>query len=301
MSFFSVIVTVYNKEDYILDTLNSIKQQSYSDYEIVLVNDGSTDKSLDIVSQFEHPNISVFSTKNNGVSKARNFGIEKANSNYLVFLDGDDVWMPYHLQDLKKLIDKYPKEHIFSTAYTEGKGKNLRSFQFTTSNKKIQKLNYFEGSSISSILHPSTIAIHKNVPITVGGFNPKYSNYEDIEYWFRIGLKYPVIFHNTPSVCIRKTKNSLTTSSFKIENHYFFEDYDDQFLNDKAFRKVLDINRYSLAALCKVNNEQEQFLKLSKKINSKNLHLIQRILLAAPKPIYLVLNKFKNLLRRYFN
>ena len=87
MPVFSIIIPLYNKEKYIQNTIESALHQTFTDFEIIVVNDGSTDSSLAIVEQIEDSRIKIFSTKNGGVSKARNYGIEKAQSDLIAFLD----------------------------------------------------------------------------------------------------------------------------------------------------------------------------------------------------------------------
>lgn len=87
MPFFSVVIPLYNKENYIQDTIESALNQTFADFEIIVVNDGSTDESLDIVENNNDSRIKTHSIKNSGVSRARNIGIQKAKSDYIVFLD----------------------------------------------------------------------------------------------------------------------------------------------------------------------------------------------------------------------
>ena len=115
MAFFSVIIPLYNKEDYIKNTLKSVFNQSFQDFEVIIVDDGSTDKSLQIVKQFIDDRLKVYIQKNQGVSVARNFGIEKAKSEYIALLDADDLWYENHLFELKKLIEIFPDAGLFCT------------------------------------------------------------------------------------------------------------------------------------------------------------------------------------------
>src|SRR5690606_12962360 len=97
MAFFSIIVPLYNKEKYLKATLKSVLQQTFIDFEIIIVNDGSTDKSLEIAKSFKNERIKIYTQENQGVSAARNLGIEKSTSEYCCFLDADDVWKDNHL------------------------------------------------------------------------------------------------------------------------------------------------------------------------------------------------------------
>ncbi|QYS89019.1 glycosyltransferase family 2 protein [Flavobacterium davisii] len=89
---FSVIIPLYNKENYIYNTLTSVIDQSYSNFEIIIVNDGSTDKSLEIIQNINDSRIRIFNQQNKGVSSARNLGIKNAKGTLIAFLDADDLW-----------------------------------------------------------------------------------------------------------------------------------------------------------------------------------------------------------------
>src|SRR6056300_1045134 len=92
MPYFSVVIPLYNKEKFIEDTLKSVLNQTFNDFEVIIVNDGSSDNSLSIVEQFKSEKIRLFTNKNRGLSYTRNFGIKKAKSQYIGFLDADDLW-----------------------------------------------------------------------------------------------------------------------------------------------------------------------------------------------------------------
>jgi len=117
MAFLSVVIPLYNKQDTIVNTLKSVLEQSFTDFEIIIINDGSTDNSAALVTAIIDNRISLFTTKNQGVSRARNFGIEKANSPFIAFIDADDYWYPNHLEHLVKLYQSFPNCGIYATNY----------------------------------------------------------------------------------------------------------------------------------------------------------------------------------------
>ena len=104
----SVIIPLYNKEKQIAKTLQTVLNQTYQNFEIVIVNDGSTDRSVDEVKKFLNSRIRLINQKNGGVSAARNRGIKEAKGEYLAFLDADDIWQNNYLQTQIDLICKYP-------------------------------------------------------------------------------------------------------------------------------------------------------------------------------------------------
>ena len=115
--FFSVVVTVYNKANFVKSTIQSILNQSFTDYEVVIVDDGSTDNSLEILKSIKDPRVTVYPTTNKGVSSARNHGIKQARGPYIALCDGDDIWLDNHLAELKALIKAYPDCGVYSTSY----------------------------------------------------------------------------------------------------------------------------------------------------------------------------------------
>lgn len=105
---FSIIVPVYNVEEYISDCLDSICKQSYTDFEVIVVNDGSPDHSDYFIKEFEKKDrrIRSFKKRNGGLSSARNYGVTKARGEYLLFVDSDDTIEPHLLRELNKVIEK---------------------------------------------------------------------------------------------------------------------------------------------------------------------------------------------------
>ena len=154
MSFFSVIIPLYNKAEYISDCITSALNQLFKDYEIVVVNDGSTDASVSIVKTFSSEKIKLFHQKNLGASKARNNGVSFAKGKYVAFLDADDIWRPNHLQVLKESIDLFPNAGLYANNYAI---KHSRSYISATKlniqitdDKPIQLDNFFKAREMST-------------------------------------------------------------------------------------------------------------------------------------------------------
>ena len=113
----AVIIPVYNNSFSIATTLSSALQQTFTDFEVIIINDGSTDQSLKIIEQYTDDRISIFTQENKGVSAARNLGIEKATAPYIAFLDADDFWFPNHLEELYLLIQDFPDCGMYCNRY----------------------------------------------------------------------------------------------------------------------------------------------------------------------------------------
>lgn len=119
-TFFSVIVPLYNKADYIEKALQSVLAQTYTDFELIVVDDGSTDNSLQVVQSIQQLstfNFQLLTETNAGVSTARNNGAKVAKGDYLAFLDADDWWEPTFLDEMRVLVDEFPEAGIYGSSY----------------------------------------------------------------------------------------------------------------------------------------------------------------------------------------
>ena len=112
---FSVILPLYNKEKEIANTLKSVLNQTYKADEIIVVDDGSTDNSKEVVKKFK--DVKLIEQKNCGVSCARNRGIKEARNEYICFLDADDLWEEDFLEEIKRLIESFPQAIFYSTSH----------------------------------------------------------------------------------------------------------------------------------------------------------------------------------------
>ena len=104
----SVIMPLFNKEEYIKRAIISIVNQTFSDFEVLIINDGSTDKSKHIAQQYIDRRFKIITQKNQGVAEARNTGIKMASAKHIAFLDADDCWHPEFLSTIARLILKFP-------------------------------------------------------------------------------------------------------------------------------------------------------------------------------------------------
>ena len=110
----SIIIPLYNKEKYIKKCIESVLLQSITDFEIVIVDDGSTDNSIAIIKSFKNERIHIIRQRNQGPSKARNTGLKNASGEWILFLDADDILIPGSLETFLKLIHKYPNDKCFA-------------------------------------------------------------------------------------------------------------------------------------------------------------------------------------------
>lgn len=297
---FSVVISVFNKEKYIAETLKSVLAQTFTDFEVVILNDGSTDNSEAEILKFNDPRIRYFSKENQGASVARNFTIQQAKAKYIALMDADDYWYPFYLEEQNILIIEFPNESVFATA-TEIKrnGKVFKnSYSLPTIANNAVIVDYFEASQLDSVLLSISTVLKKEVFENVGWYDPKIKSGEDTDLYVRIGLKYKVVF--SPKVCATYVvrKNSLFQSVKKFEEKANFEAYEAFEKDNPALKKFLDLNRYSLCILAKMEGNKEAFKKNFQKINQENLSKKQQFLLRQNKTILKYLSKTKDNLEK---
>lgn len=189
----SVIIPLYNKEGSIAQALDSVMAQECQDFEVVVVDDGSTDGGVAVVENYGDPRIRLVRQENAGVSAARNRGIEEAKGEYVAFLDADDVWMPGFLSEIVALQREFPQCRAQATNYVfNSNGVKsptiLRKIPF--GGEKGVLMNYFEVASCS---HPpvwtSAVCIERRLLQEIGGFPVGIKSGEDLLTWARVAVR----------------------------------------------------------------------------------------------------------------
>ena len=174
MAIVSIVIPLYNKGFIIHKTIKSVLEQTFTDFEIVIVNDGSTDSSFEIVSQISDERILLIQQENKGAAAARNLGIEKATSNLIAFLDADDFWYPNHLEELVKLYTDFPNCGMYCNRFQTiiAKNKTLNnSYSYSISDDFRGIVpDFFETSLINRVAFSSAILISKEVLLENNGF-----------------------------------------------------------------------------------------------------------------------------------
>ena len=195
---FSVVIPLYNKEKEIKRSIDSVLRQTYSEYEIIVVNDGSKDNGPDIVQKMDDRRIRLIHQKNAGVSAARNRGIMEARFDYVSFLDADDEWKPNYLEIITKNVHDYPNAGIYATAYgtiDENGSFAVPVFKGVPPGSWRGYLpSYFYSALGPPPVWTSAVTIRKDVFDNVGMFPEGIVMAEDKEMWERIALKYKICF-----------------------------------------------------------------------------------------------------------
>jgi glycosyltransferase involved in cell wall biosynthesis len=202
----SVVIPLYNKAPHIQRALDSVFQQTTPAAEIIVVDDGSTDESSDIVRANSDPRLRLIGQQNAGVSAARNRGIAEAQGALIAFLDADDAWQPAFLATVQRLHHAFPEAGMYATAYTIGQAKGiLMQPEFAYVPKAPWEgiiPNYFKASLGASPISSSSVAIPKAIFDDVGNFPVGVHRGEDLDMWLRIALKHPVAFSSTAQAIV---------------------------------------------------------------------------------------------------
>lgn len=222
----SVVIPLYNKEELITVTVRSVLSQTFADFELLIVNDGSTDGSLAVVSAISDPRIKVINIENSGVSVARNTGIKAASHDWVAFLDADDWWDHSFLEEMTKAIKSYPEHKLFA-------GGRSRVFKDVTerydhpllpSDGETGTINYYKViSRYLPLINSSNAIIKKSHFESAGYFKPGQQRYEDHDLWMRLAVNEPVAFVNRELSFYRKTEvNTISQGIFKAEEFSAF-------------------------------------------------------------------------------
>ncbi|MDZ8137918.1 MAG: glycosyltransferase [Nostoc sp. DedQUE04] len=238
----SVIIPAYNSERTIVDTIVSVQQQTFSDFEIIVINDGSTDGTLKLLDELKDSRIKVFSYENGGLSVARNRGISHAKGDFIAFLDADDLWTADKLELQLEALQKNPEAGVaYSWTYFMDE---------QTGNCHLDRPIFFQGKVLANLLTWNFIAsgsnplIRKQAIESVGEFEPSVSGAADWDYWLRLAAKWSFVVVSKPQIFYRQSSNSMSS---KVE---FMEDCQFQVL-ERAFQsgspEIQILKNYSLA------------------------------------------------------
>lgn len=229
----SVIIPTYNRESTLGRAIDSVLNQTYRNFEVIVVDDGSTDNTSRVVEKYKN-RIRYYSKLHGGVSAARNLGLEKSEGTWVSFLDSDDYWLPKKLEKQMEYLQKNPDIMIVQTdEYWIRNGKLVNPM------KKHKKYSgwIFEQCLPLCIVSPSAVLIHQKVFNDVGVFDESFPVCEDYDLWLRVSLKYEIAL--IPEKLVVKTGGH----------------------SDQLSRKYWGLDRYRVRALEKIINEDLSLLQ----------------------------------------
>jgi len=235
---FSIIIPLYNKAHHITETIRSVLQQSYERFELIVVDNNSTDDGLNIVQQISDPRIGIYQEENQGVSFARNKGVSLAKFNWICFLDADDSWEIDQLLNFKINIDQHANLAVFANNYKiiDQRGKER------TCERNLLHYHHFiytlpcffkDYSELDMPVNMNSVCIHKNVFEQIGGFDVRLKNGEDTLFWMKLFLKNQVFISDYvgSTYNLKATNRSNALSAFSQELPVIKE-FESVFLNE---------------------------------------------------------------------
>ena len=256
---FSVIIPLYNKAPYVAKAIESVLAQTFTDFELVIVDDGSTDGSAEIAEKTitGHPNCKLIRQENTGVSVARNNGVAASQGDYLCFLDADDWWKPTFLEKMSKFIDEFPEAGIYGANYTivnETKHKTRVAPIGVDEGFEKGYINYCRvyAKNLSMPLWTGAVCMPKSIFDEFGGFQKGIKLGEDFLLWIRIALKYKVAFLNKPLAFYNQDVETANRGVGKLHNPQEHMLWNVDFLKDEEktnpdYKQLVDnLRTYSL-------------------------------------------------------
>ena len=192
----TVVIPLYNGARYIRRSVKSVLEQSHPDFELVVVDDGSTDGGGEVVLGFTDPRLRLVRQENRGVSAARNRGIAEGRGSYVAFLDADDAWDAGFLDAVVHLSYRYPQAGIYATGYRmvfpKGAGVEVTAAEVLHQVSTVLITDYFYRTVSDNIINASGVMIPRRIFEEVGVFKVGELQGEDAEMWARIALRYPI-------------------------------------------------------------------------------------------------------------
>jgi len=291
---FSIVIPLYNKEEYIQRTLMGVLNQSFQDFEIVIINDGSTDNSLEIVLQtlVNFENKTIISKKNKGLSASRNLGIKKSRGSIIALLDADDYWKPGFLESIKYLYITFPEASFYGTDYIEKHHEKIelepkKNIPLAKKDTSFLISDFFEANLNQNIICQSSMAFKKEISETIK-YDEKINFAEDIDFYIRSFSKYKLAYDYSALAVINfGVPNQITKIGIHNKVIPNLNHYNALAVHNISLKRYLDFYRYCFASLYKQNGNKNEFEKIIATINYDHLNFKQKLLLQLPRFILL--------------
>lgn len=259
--FISVIIPTFNRLELLKETLDSVRKQTYRDFEIVVVNDGSTDGTGEWLKQ-QH-DLLVIEQSNSGIATARNSGASVARGAWLAFLDHDDLWSPDKLSIQSQFVADNPDVALVSARHVRLGKRYLRPRRPKWIKGDLLIKEYAE-----SFIHTSSVMIRRDVFDAIGGFPTRYSFADEFDVWLEIAASYPMAHYNGPLVFIRFYESNTSHNRIGVRSETYdilLRHYDPHRIPLKAFLRTLSDHDISFGRAYLAANNMPQALKWFRK------------------------------------
>ncbi len=277
----SVIIPAFNAEKTILETIQSLQKQTFPDFEIIVINDGSTDRTVEILNEIEDGRLKVFSYENGGLPVARNRGIDRATGEYITFLDADDLWTPDKIELQLAALQQNPEAGVaYSwTAFINEKSEFLYAWEPL----------YYQGNIYPQLLLRNFISSGSNIMVrskyiqAAGKFDPTLKSAEDWDYYIRLAALCHFVLVPKYQILYRRSSQSMTSKVDVMEKYILT-------VSERAFQQAPAELQYLknqstaytyrfLSQLCIAHALDDKGAKLAKQKLQKSIWLYPKILL----------------------
>jgi GT2 family glycosyltransferase len=226
----SVVIPAYNAERTIVETIQSVQQQTFQDFEIIVINDGSKDRTVEKVQSIQDERIKIFSYENGGLPTARNRGISQSQGEFIAFLDADDLWTPDKLELQLAALKPHPEAGVaYSWTYFMDVNEQGQTSALHPSSPYAFEGNVYKNLLISDFIHSgSNTLIRRKAIDSAGEFDPTFKSCEDWDYWLRLAThwhfvvvpKYQIFYRRTPGAMSSKIEVMKEASLIAMEKAY---------------------------------------------------------------------------------
>lgn len=301
----SVVIPLYNKEKAVRATLESVLAQTYTDYEIVIVNDGSTDNSVavceDIINSltpsFDN-SLRIFSKPNGGVSSARNFGVEKSRGEYVAFLDGDDLWEPMYLEEAAKLIQDFSGAAIYGLGLgSMTNGEKHPAPEFVPVGYRGVVSNLWDNPNTMLAWTSSSTICPRELLLKTPA-NTRLTHGEDLDQWLRLMLQGEAVFYNkTLAYYVKDAENRAMYKMPPIERHIVsvLGDYAEVRKRNPQFKRAFDTQMIYFLYLYMFTPYKKEAQRLARLLDYSQLKRSLRFRIKYPR-IYRMYERMKELM-----
>ena len=211
----SIITPAYNADRTILETIESVQNQTFSDFELIIIDDGSKDRTLELVQNVKDERLKFFFYKNSGVCAARNRGISHSTGEFIAFIDADDLWTPDKLELQLAALQQHPEAGVaYSWTY----------FMYEQEDSAVPgKPVLFEGNVYPKLLvenflsHGSNPLIRRDAIESVGEFDSSFPHCADWDFYIRLAARWPFVVVPKHQIYYRQSSSSMTSKIDGIE------------------------------------------------------------------------------------
>lgn len=299
----SVVIPLYNKEKSVRATLESVLAQTYTDYEVIIVNDGSTDNSVaiceDIINSltpsFDN-SLRIFSKPNGGVSSARNFGVEKSRGEYVAFLDGDDLWEPTYLEEAAKLIQDFSGAAIYGLGLgSMTNGEKHPAPEFVPAGYRGVVSNLWDNPNTMLAWTSSSTICPRDLLLKTPA-NTQLTHGEDLDQWLRLMLQEEAVFYNkTLAYYVKDAENRAMYKMPPIDRHVVsvIGDYAEARKRNPQFKRAFDTQMIYFLYLYMFTPYKKEAQRLAGLLDYSQLKRSLRFRMKYPR-IYRMYERMKN-------